>query len=136
MRCDAGFGDAIHEVGTNLDFEWQAFRFEQGRVQRLVTIDARDCNVILEATGHGFVEPVNQAEYLVAGADVIDDDAKAVYIDNITQQAFFLSHFSVDAVEVFFTTDNVGGNTVFGECLGKFFGDAFNDLTLVSLALF
>ena len=59
----------MHVLGADLHFDRHAVRSEQRRVQRLVAVDARDRDVVLEAPRHRPVQAVHQAERAIAGVD-------------------------------------------------------------------
>ena len=62
VRGDATLGNAIHLRGPDLHFDRHAVGAEQTGVQRLVTVHPRNCNVVLEASRHGLVELVDNAQ--------------------------------------------------------------------------
>ena len=82
MRGDAGLGDAMHVLGADLHFDRHAVRAEQRRVQRLIAVDARNRDVVLEAPRHRPIQPVHDAEHAITGVDRVDDDAEAEHIDD------------------------------------------------------
>jgi hypothetical protein len=86
VRGDAGFGHAVHLLGADLHLDRHAVRAEQGGVQRLIAVDARDGDVVLEAPGHGLVDAVHQPQHAVAGVGAVDDDAKAVHVDHLVER--------------------------------------------------
>jgi hypothetical protein len=53
VRGDARLGDAMHVLGADLHFDGNAVGAEQRGVQRLVAVDARDRDVVLERPGMG-----------------------------------------------------------------------------------
>ena len=52
VRRDAALGHLVHAFGADLHLERQAVRPEQRRVQRLVAVDARNRDVVLEPPRH------------------------------------------------------------------------------------
>ena len=80
---DSGLGNAIHFDGSDLHFQRQALGPEQCRVQRLITVKARNSNVILESSRHRFIQIVYNAQHLVAGVHIIENDTKTIYIDDV-----------------------------------------------------
>ena len=75
-----------------------------------------------------------EAKCLVAGRNVVDDDAKAIHIHNVRKDTLFLGHLLVNAVEVLFAADDFAGDTVFLHRFFELFGNAFYDLALTALA--
>ena len=93
MGGDPRFGDPMHLFGADLHLDRHAVRAEQRGVQRLIAVDARNRDVVLEAAGHGLVDAVHQPERPVAGVDGIDDDPKAVHIDHLVERDVLASIF-------------------------------------------
>src|SRR5690606_16112844 len=87
--------------GADLHLDRHAVRPEQRRMQRLVTVDAGDGDVILEAPRHGAIEAVDDSQDAITRVDRIDDDAKAEYIDDRRQRHAFAPHLLINAVQVF-----------------------------------
>ena len=134
VRCNTGLSHPVHVARANLHLKRQALRSEQCRVQRLVAIDSRDSDVVLETAGHRFVQLVNEAQGLVTGADVVNDDAETIHIDHIGKQPLLLRHLPVNTVEVFLPADYLALDTVFLHRLAKLVRDALDDLFLAAFA--
>ena len=77
-------------------------------MQALVAVGLGDGDVVFDVAGLGLIEAVQCAEGGVAGGDVVDDDAEAVNIHHFGEMQFFVLHFLVDAVEVFFAAADFG----------------------------
>ena len=77
MRGNALFGDAMHLLGADLDFEGNAAGSHYGSVQRLVQVRPRDRDEVLDAPGNGVPLVVNLPQGGVAVAHRIGDDADA-----------------------------------------------------------
>ena len=60
VRGDAGFGHTMHFLGANLHLDRHAVRPEQRRVQRLIAVDPRNRDVVLEATRHRPIQAVHR----------------------------------------------------------------------------
>ncbi len=75
MRGDALFGDAVHVLGADLDFELVAAFGDERGVQRLVEVGPRHGDEVFEAAGHGTPDAVQQAEDGVAVGLGFGDDA-------------------------------------------------------------
>jgi hypothetical protein len=67
----------------------------------VVWSDARNRDVVLEASRHRLVQAVHHAEHAVTGVDGVDHDTKTVDVDDLVQGHALLAHLLVDAVEVF-----------------------------------
>ncbi len=100
MRGDPRLRHAMHLLGADLHLDGNAVRSEQGGVQRLIAVDARNGDVILEAPRHGFVNAVHQPEHAIAHVRVLDNDPKAVHIDHFIERDLLVLHFFVNAVQV------------------------------------
>src|SRR6202012_5558167 len=59
MRGDAEFGDLMHLVGANLDFDAMALRTKHSGMQRAVTVWLWSRDVILEAVGNHRIAAMN-----------------------------------------------------------------------------
>ncbi len=100
MRGDSGLRNAMHLLGADLHLDGYAVGSEQCRVQRLVTVDSRYGDVVLEAPRHGLVDAVHETQRAVAGIGAVDDDAKTVHVDHFIEGDFLVLHLLVDAVEM------------------------------------
>ena len=61
VRGNTRLGDPVHRQGADLHLHRSAIGADQRGVQRLVAVDLRDRDVILELAGHRFVQPVQHA---------------------------------------------------------------------------
>ena len=101
VRGDAGLGDAVHVLGADLHFDRHAVRAEQRRVQRLVAVDARDRDVVLEAARHRLEHRVHDAERAVAGVGACRRRcASRTRRRSRASERALAPHLLVDAVEV------------------------------------
>ena len=100
VRRDAGLGDAVHVARADLHLDRHAVRADQRGVQRLVAVQLRDRDVVLELAGHRLVERVQRAEREVARRHVAHDDAEAVDVEHLGEREFLLDHLPVDRVDV------------------------------------
>ena len=78
---------------------------------------------------------MNETEHLVAGADVVDDDPEAVYVDDFREHPFLLGHLLVDTVKVLLATDDIALDALLRKHLADLFRYALYDLALAALAL-
>ena len=104
VRGDAGLGDAMHVLRSDLRLQRRAERAEQRRMQRLVGVRLRNGDVILELAGDRLVEVVQHAQRRVAGGRVLDQDAHAVNVEHLRERIALLAHFLVDAVDRLFSS--------------------------------
>ena len=58
MRGDASFGNHVHGLGAYLKLNVRSRRPNQGGVQRLVTVEFADGDMVLETPGKRFIELV------------------------------------------------------------------------------
>ena len=69
MRGDAVLGLLVHLVGADLDLDGAAARADDGRVQRLVEVELRRRDVVLESTRERIPARVDGPEDGVAVAE-------------------------------------------------------------------
>ena len=100
VRRDARLGDVIHVLGADLDLDRYAIGPEQRRVQRLIAVDARYRDVVLEAPRHRLIHAVDDAEGAVHGVDRIDDDAQAVDVDDLGEREALAQHLAINTEEM------------------------------------
>ncbi len=100
----------MHGLGAHLEFNIGPERPHQGRVQRLVAIDFRDRDVVLELAGQRFVQLVQYAHRGVTGVQAVDDDPETVNIGHLGKGQVFFVHLAVDGVKRFFAPGDLHGN--------------------------
>src|SRR5687767_396289 len=132
VRGDAGLRQAVHVLGPDLHLDRRAVRAEQGGVQRLVAVHARDRDVVLETPGHRTVEAVHEAERAVALVDAAHDDADAEHVDDLRQRQVLAPHLHVDAVQVLLARLDTAVDTAAGERLAHRLHDLRQELALVA----
>ena len=132
VRRDAGLGDAMHIFGTDLHFNRRSTRTEQSRVQRLITIDARNRHVILESSRHRPVDAVHDAERPIAHIRRFDNHAQTENVDDFRKRHALAAHFSVDAEQMLFTREHACRNVGFGERRAQILGDFIEKLFLIA----
>ena len=132
MRGDAGLGDAVHVFGANLHFDGHAIGTEQSGVQRLITVDARNRDVVLEATRHRPVHTVHRAHGAITSINRVDDDAQSIHIDDLGQRRAFTLHLFVDAKHVLLARFDSALHACFGERRAQLLGDARQKFFLIA----
>ena len=110
MRSHTGFCHHMHGLGAHLKLDVGAKGTNQCGVQRLVAIDFRNGNVVLEATGHGFVELMQHAHGCVACGQPAHDDAKAINIGDLCKGQMLVVHLAVNRIKRFFAAVNAHRN--------------------------
>ena len=100
VRGDAELGGAVHRVGADLHLDRLAGRADDRRVQRLVHVELRHRDVVLEPARHRLPVRVDDAERRVAVADRVDQDAHADQVVDVVEVATPHDHLLVDRVEV------------------------------------
>src|SRR5665213_447007 len=88
VRGDALFGDAMHLVGADLDFEVAALGAHDGGVQRLVEIGPRDGDKILDPSRNGVPLVMDDTQSGVTVLHRIGNDADSQKIVNLIQDDF------------------------------------------------
>src|SRR5215212_4965207 len=115
VRGDAELRRLVHFARAHLDLERPAFRSDHGRVQRLVAVQLRHGDVVLEAAGHRLPERVDQTERAVAVARpllaaALRDHAHRREVVDLVELAALLGHLVVDRIEVLRAPRDVGGD--------------------------
>ena len=112
MRGDALLGDAVHFLGTDLDFKRLA-RVDDGGVERLIEVGTRHGDVVFEAARDRGPNLMHNAESGVTVLDRIGDDADGHQIVDLIESALLALHFLVQRVEAFGAAFDFGGEAVF-----------------------
>ncbi len=94
VRGDAGLGHAVHVLGADLHFDGDAVGPEQRGVQRLVAVDARDGDVILEAPGHGLVRAHAPRRARDSRCPPCRHDAQAEHVDDLGKRRGLAQHLA------------------------------------------
>ena len=105
--CYSPLGSLMHFTGANLNFEGLATRPNDSRVQTLIQVEFRHCDVVLEPPHNGFPSPVNTAQGCVAIFHRINDDTNGDDVENLVKLFSFLDHLFVDAPQVLATTSDI-----------------------------
>src|SRR5256886_11358250 len=92
MSGDAFFGNAVHFLGANLNFEWLAAMYDGG-MQRLIKIWPRHGDVILETARNWAPNVMNDPKRGVATAFAVRDDADGEEIVNLIESAALADDF-------------------------------------------
>ena len=103
-------GELLHLFCSDLNFDRQTVHPKQGGVEGLITIGFRNRDVIFESTGHGLIQVMHHAEHPITNVDIVYDDSEGVNVHDFGERAAFRAHLGVDAVKVFFSTKDAGGN--------------------------
>ena len=108
MSGNAVIGHFFHVTGANLDFYGHPVHAHQHGVQGLVAIGLGYGDIVLELTGHRFIQAVDAAKHAITGVDGIDDDPEGKDVHDF-RQAFALGfHLLVNAVEMLFPAHDFG----------------------------
>ena len=119
----AAFGIFMHFVGANLEFDNLFFGCDDGSMERLIAVLFGHSDVIFDATAHGGVEGVNNAESEVAGGDVVNDDAESGEVVDFGDVLVVFGEFFVEGVDGFNATVHIEVDFFGGEVVGNFFFD-------------
>ena len=103
VRSHAPLRALMHFSGSNLHFDGLSVGTNHRGVQRLVEVELRHGDVVLETTDHRFPVTVNDTERPVTIAHVVDDDANRHQVEDVVELPTFLHHLFVDAPEVLAT---------------------------------
>ena len=75
----------MHALRADLDLDRRAVRADQRRMQRLVAVTLRDCDVVLELPRHRLVARVQRAQRQIATRHILDDHPEAVDIQHLRE---------------------------------------------------
>ena len=110
VRRDAVLGAAVHREGADLHLDRLARRAHHRRVQRLVHVELRHRDVVLESPQHRVPAGVKDAEHRVAVAVLLDQDADADQVVDVVELAAADDHLLVDRVVVLRPAGDRGGD--------------------------
>ena len=99
VRRHARFGHHVHGLGAQLEFDVDARRAHQRRVQRLVAVELGNRDVVLELARQRLVHLVQDAQAGVAGDHIGHDQAEAVDVGDLGEAQVLLVHLAVDRIE-------------------------------------
>ena len=85
VRSDTLLGQVMHALRADLDLDRRAVRADQRRMQRLVAVTLRDCDVVLELPRHRLVARVQRAQRQIATRHILDDHPEAVDIQHLRE---------------------------------------------------
>ncbi len=129
MRCNARLRHDVHGLGTHLKLDAGAERPYERGVQRLVTIDLGDGNVVLEFARQRFVQLMQNTQCGIAACDTTYDDAKAIDVGHLGERQMLLIHLAIDGIQGFFASVDVHLHGCLAEG-GVHLGlNAFDDIT-------
>ena len=97
---DAVLRAAVHPDGPDLHLDGLAGRTDHRRVQRLVHVELRHRDVVLEPAGQRVPAVVQHAEHAVALGVAVDEDADADEVVDVGELAAAVDHLLVDRVVV------------------------------------
>ena len=115
MRRDAFLGDAVHLLGADLNFEVFSFGADDGGVQGLVEIRARNRDEILDPARHGGPFVVNHAERAVAVLDGVGDDADGKQVVDLVERDLLALELLVDGIGTLDARFHAGRNALAAE---------------------
>ena len=98
----------MHRVGTDLQLDRLALRPDHRGVQRLVHVELRDRDVVLEPPGNRVPPRVQHAEHAITVRDGVDEDAYADEVEDVGELAAADEHLLVDRVVVLGPAGDLG----------------------------
>jgi hypothetical protein len=96
MCGNARFCHHIHGLCPNLKFNIHASRSYQSGMQRLITIDFWNRNVIFELAGYWLVKLMHQTQCGVAVKRGWNNNAKTIDVSHLREAEVLSIHFSID----------------------------------------
>ncbi len=103
VRRNAVFSRAVHFPCAYLHLEGYALGAYDRRVDALVHIRLGSGDIILESARHGLEHIVDDAQYVIAVGDRIDDDAECAQVKYTIDIELLRVHFSVNAINMLYT---------------------------------
>ena len=100
VRGDAELRHVLHLARADLDLQRQPLGPDHRRVQRLVHVELRHRDEVLEAPGQRLPERVHDADRAVAVLHRVDDHAHRGEVVDLVELAALLRHLRIDRVEV------------------------------------
>ena len=97
-------------MGANLHFHHFAFRPDDGRMQRLIHVELRHGDEVLEATRHRAPLSVDRSQDRVALANAVDKDADPDQVIDVVEVATAHDHLLIHRVVVLRTAGDGGLN--------------------------
>ena len=103
MGGDARLSDHMHRLRTHLKLDVQTRGAHQGGVQRLISVQLGNRDMVFESTRHRFIELVQNAQGGVAICHLRQDQAKAVNVRDLGKAQVLGIHLFINGIERFFT---------------------------------
>jgi hypothetical protein len=100
VRGHAVLRPPVHAPGPDLQLDRIALRADHGRMQRLVHVELRHRDVVLEPPGNRVPPRVHRAEHRVAVPHRIDQDPDADQVVDLVEADVAGDHLLVDRVEM------------------------------------
>ena len=101
MGSNAILCPLVHFFGADLEFDGAPVRPHYGRVQRLVEVELRRGNVVLEPARDGVPPRVNRPQYRVAIAHRIDENPDSDKVINLVELSASHDHLLVNGIKLF-----------------------------------
>src|SRR4051794_38976856 len=108
VRGDAELGHVVHLARADLDLERQSLGPDHRRVQRLVHVELRHRDEVLEPPGQRLPQRVDDAHRAVGVLHRVDDDPHGREVVDLVELAALLRHLRVDRVEVLRAPEDLG----------------------------
>ena len=105
----------MHLVGSDLNFHWPAVCTDHCRVETLVQVELRHCDVVLEASHHGTPVSMNATESCVAVFNRWSNHSHRNDVEYVIKVSTLHHHLLVDTPQVLATASDVTLDT----CLGQ-----------------
>ena len=128
MRGDAVLGDLVHLAGADLHLDALLLGADQAGVQRAVAVRLGRRDVVLEAAGNGRVAAVQDAQCMVAVADVLDHHAEGHGVGELLEAEVALLHLAPDRVGRLHAAGDLGIDAAFLEVAGELLADPFQQV--------
>ena len=104
MCSNTIFRGTVHLVGSNLNLERTTARSNQCRVERLVHVLFRHCDIIFETSRNWLVFLMNNSECRITIPYRIDLDTNCMNIVNLVERLVLRDHFLIDGEQMLDTS--------------------------------
>ena len=97
----------MHLARTNLHFKRLSTRPDHCGVKRLIQVELRHGDVVLESTHNGSPLAVNATKCAITITHTVDNDAKRYQVEDFVKVFVLLNHLFVDAPQVLAATRDI-----------------------------
>ena len=134
VRRHTQFGLRMHFTGANLHLHRFTFRAKHSRMQGTIAIGFGARDVIIKLAGDRHPQRMHQAQYRIAGGQVIHQYAQCAQVVQFFNRQRLALHFFPDAVDVLGPAGHIGVDALLGQAVTQLCFDQF-DIALAAAAV-